>query len=102
MISFHSLSLLIRSSSVLAVTTRSSVYNNSRGTATLNSLDTHVYTCIHKKYIVLKSTSESRATYLPTYLGSRAHTGDLMTRRNIVILKCSAVCLVCHGKNVTV
>ena len=35
--SFHSLSLLIRSSSVSAITTRSSAYNNSHG-ATLNSV----------------------------------------------------------------
>jgi len=37
--SFHSLSLLIRSSSVSAITTRSSAYNNSHGKATLNSVD---------------------------------------------------------------
>jgi len=36
---FHSLSRLIRSSSVSAIITRSSAYNNSHGKATLNSLD---------------------------------------------------------------
>jgi len=39
MLSFHSLSLLARSSSVSATTTRSSAYNNSHGKATLHSQD---------------------------------------------------------------
>jgi len=39
MLSFHSLSFLIRSSSVSAFTARSSVYNNSHVKATVNSLD---------------------------------------------------------------
>ena len=38
MLSFHSLSLLIRSSSISTITTKSSAYNNSHGKATLNSL----------------------------------------------------------------
>jgi len=36
---FHSLSLLIKSSSFSAITTKSSAYNSSQGKATLNSLD---------------------------------------------------------------
>ena len=42
MLSFHSLSLLIRSSSVLAITTRLSANNNSHGKAILNSLDKYL------------------------------------------------------------
>ena len=38
-LSFHSLSLLITSSSVSAITTKSSSYNSSQGKATLNYLD---------------------------------------------------------------
>jgi len=38
-LSFHLLSLLIKSPSVSAITTRSSVYNNSHYKATVNSLD---------------------------------------------------------------
>jgi len=47
--SFHSLSLLIRSSSVSAITTRSSAYSNSQshGKATLNSLDKASMTMIY-------------------------------------------------------
>jgi len=36
---FHSLSLLLKSYSVSAITTKSSAYNSSKGKATLNSLD---------------------------------------------------------------
>jgi len=38
-LSVHSLSLLIRSSSVLAIAVRSSAYNGSHGKVTLNSVD---------------------------------------------------------------
>jgi len=47
--SFHSLSVLIRSSSVAAITTRSSAYNNSHGKATLNSLDKACMTITNSK-----------------------------------------------------
>jgi len=48
-LSFHSLSLLIRSSSVSAITTRSSVYNNSHGKATLIYLDKASMTITNSK-----------------------------------------------------
>jgi len=48
-LSFHSLSLLIRSSSVSTITTRSSAYNNSHGKATLNSLDKASMTITNSK-----------------------------------------------------
>jgi len=49
-ITFHSLSLLIRSSSVSAITTRSSAYN-SYGKATLNSLDKASMTITNSKVL---------------------------------------------------
>jgi len=48
MLSFHSLSLLIRSSSVSAITTSSSAYNNSYGKVTLNFLHKSSMTITNK------------------------------------------------------
>jgi len=48
-LTFHSWSLFIRPSSVSAITTRSSAYNNSHGKATLNSLDKASMTIINSK-----------------------------------------------------
>jgi len=48
-LSFHLLSLLIRSSSVSAITTKSYTYNYSHGKATLNSLDKASMTTTNSK-----------------------------------------------------
>jgi len=60
--SFYSLSLLIRSSSVSAITTRSSAYSNSHGKATLNALDKASMTITNSKGLNAEPTSNIAKT----------------------------------------
>jgi len=72
--SFHSLSLLIRSSSVSAITTRSSAYNNSHGKATLHSLDKASMTITNSKGLNAEPWCILTLTSKPFLLPQTVHT----------------------------
>jgi len=79
-LSFHLLSLLIRSTLVSAITTRSSVYNNSYGKATLNSLDKASMTITNSKEL------NAEAWCIPTI------TSQPLPQNHYYTMKCSCNC----------
>jgi len=83
-LSFHSLSLLIRSSSVSAITTRSSAYSNSHSKVTLNSLDKASMTITNSKGLNAKPWCTHTHTTVLWLCGiCPGQPGWAGTRRNI-------------------